>query len=73
MRVFVAQTRQPLADRNGQDGAAQNGRRRNIDEMSDAQAKQELAEVRNTIAQFRHHSSGSAAKDGTSSKEPWRT
>jgi hypothetical protein len=53
VRVFMSQTRQPLADRNGQDGAVQYGRRGNIDEMSDAQAKQELAEARNTIAQLR--------------------
>jgi hypothetical protein len=52
MREFVAQTLKPLADRNGQGGAAQYGRQGNIDEMSHAQAKQELAEVRNTIAQL---------------------
>ncbi len=53
VRVFMAQTRQPLADWNGQDCAAQDGRRGIIDEMSDTQAKQELAESRNTIAQLR--------------------
>ncbi len=49
----MAKTLQLLAYRNGQDGAAQDRRRRSIDEMSDAQAKQELAEARNTIAQLR--------------------
>jgi hypothetical protein len=53
VRVFMAQTHPPLADRNGRDCAAQDGRRGNIDEMSGAQAKQELVEVRNTIDQQR--------------------
>ena len=52
VRVFVAQTLKPLADRNRQEGTAQYGCRGNIDEMSHAQAKQELAEARNTIAQL---------------------
>jgi hypothetical protein len=88
MRVFMAQMRQPLAYRTGQDGAAQDGRRGNIEEMIDAQAKQGLV-GRTTpspnLGRTRHHSSGRAAKDGTtaanmgltrmdmSSKEPGRT
>ena len=49
----MARTRQQFSYRNGRDGAAQDGQRGDIDEMSGAQAKQELAEARNTIAQFR--------------------
>ncbi len=52
-RLFLAQARQPYTDRNGRDSAAQDGRRGNIDDMTCAQAKQELVEARNTIAQFR--------------------
>ncbi len=55
VRVFMAPTRQPLADRNGRDGATQDGRRGNIDEMSGAQAQQKLAEARNIIAQLRKY------------------
>ncbi len=49
----MVQMQLPLDDRNGQDGAAQGGRRGNIDEMSDTQVTQELVEVHNTIAQLR--------------------
>jgi hypothetical protein len=55
VRVFMAQTLQPLADRSGRDGAAQDGRQGNNDEMSGTQAKQELAEARNTITQPRKY------------------
>ncbi len=53
-RVFMAQARLPFAERNGPDGAAQDGRWGNVEyEMTFAQTKQALAEATNTIAQLR--------------------
>ncbi len=49
----MAQTRQPLTNKNGGDGTAQDGRKGNGEEMGYAQMKQELAEESNTVAHLR--------------------
>jgi hypothetical protein len=55
VRVLLAQTRQPFADKNGRDGAAPAVRKDTIDNTEVVTLRQELAESRNTIAQLRRN------------------
>ncbi len=52
VRVLMAQTRQPLADKNGQDRQPQGGRKGPTKDKGVAEMRQELAEASNTIAQL---------------------
>ena len=51
-RVLLAQVRQPFSDKNGRDGQGYGGRK-HVDDMSQAELRQEVSESRNTIYQMR--------------------